>query len=480
MSARKRDLRWRRDLERLEDRQMLSLVLAATNISAVQGQAFNGAVATLFDTDLTATPSDFTARISWGNGQQQTAGQVVGTLLPGVFQVDGTYTYPAGGAFTTQISVTDNSGQNAVASGSAVVVSAVSSQLTIAANAVTGTAGQALSNMTTVATFIDPNPADTAADFAALIEWGDGHSSPGSVVPVPGGPNQFTVTGSNTYASPGTFATTITVVGVGSVPGGSATGTANISAPSGFLTGQSIVGPAGQPLNNVVVATISDPVTTDIEGLFTALISWGDGQATQGMVTGNSGKFNITGSHTYATPGSFPITVTLANANQAGKTYSTSSTATIQNAQTNVSFTGGLAPIPGNGPNAAEGYTNTNRPTFNGTSAPFAIVQLYARYLNVDAELPLGEAVASANGQWTLTTGPLARGVSVVTAVVTIPAGYPSTAMTLSNQNGTNLVYIDLAPAPVKRPPHRRVEAPHPKIHTTKPAMLKPHGPRHL
>src|SRR5271166_2572141 len=88
MSARKRDLGWRRDLERLEDRQMLSLVLTATNIPAIQGQAFNGAVATLFDTDLTAVPSDFTARISWGNGQQQTAGQVVGTLIPGVFQVD--------------------------------------------------------------------------------------------------------------------------------------------------------------------------------------------------------------------------------------------------------------------------------------------------------------------------------------------------------------------------------------------------------
>jgi len=409
---------------------MLSLVLAATSISAVQGQAFNGPVATLFDTDLTAEPSDFTARISWGNGQQQTTGQVVGTLLPGVFQVDGTYTYPAGGAFTTQISVTDNSGQNAVASGSAAVVSAVASQLTIAANAVTGTAGQALSNVT-VATFIDPNPSDTAADFKALIEWGDGHSSPGSVVPVPGGPNHFTVTGSNTYASPGTFATTITVVGVGSVPGGSTTGTANISAPSGFLTGQSIVGPAGQLLNNVVVATISDPVTTDTENLFTAMISWGDGQATQGMVTGNSGKFNITGSHTYTTPGSFPITVTLAN--QAGKTYSTSSTATIQNAETNVSFTGGLAPIPGNGPNAAEGYTNTNRPTFSGTALPYSTVQLFARPSSLDVNEPLGYAIASTTGQWSLATGPLADGIYNVTAIVTPPGGYPGPVQPLAN-----------------------------------------------
>ena len=327
-----------------------------------------------------------------------------------------------------------------------------------------------------VANFIDPNGA-LQTQFNALIGWGDGQSSLGMVQ---GGPNQFMVMGSHPYASPGTYTTTITVVGQGNVPGGSATGTASIS-PSGIaLNGQTIVGTAGQLLNNVAVATITDSDLQHTQDFFTALISWGDGQATQGMVTGNPGKFNITGSHTYATPGSFPVTVTLAN--QAGKTFSTSSTATIQNAETNVSFAGGLAPIPGNGPNAAEGYTNTNRPTFSGTSAPFAIVQLYARYLNADAELPLGEAVANANGQWTLTTGPLATGIYVVTAAVTIPAGYPSTMMTLSNQNGTNLVYIDLAPAPapVKRPPHRMRHAPHPKIHTSKPAMLKPHRPRHL
>ncbi|MGA2703901.1 MAG: Ig-like domain-containing protein [Isosphaeraceae bacterium] len=474
MSVRKRALKWRGDLECLEHRQLLTLSLVANEIFPTQGILFSSSVATLFDEDPTpAQPSDFNVKIVWQGGQS-TSGTVTSTSNGSIFEVEGSYTYPQAGSFNTQITVTDNKNQSASAQGLALVSA---QRLTILGAAVTGIASQS-TGMVPVANFIDPNTADQTNQFNALVAWGDGDSSLGTVVRA-GGQSQFTVMASHTYASPGTYTTTITVVGQGNVPGGSATGTANISAPAGFaLTGQPIVAPAGQPLNNVVVATISDPVTTDTENLFTAMISWGDGQATQGNVTGNSGKFNITGSHTYATPGSFPITVTLAN--QAGKTFSTSSTATIQNAETNVSFTGGLAPITGNGPNAVEGYTNTNRPTFSGTSAPFAIVQLYARYLNVDAELPLGEAVASANGQWTLTTGPLARGVSVVTAVVTIPAGYPSTAMTLSNQNGTNLVYIDLAPAPVKRPPHRRVEAPHPKMLTSQRAMLKPHGPRHL
>ena len=69
-------------------------------------------------------------------------------------------------------------------------------------------------------------------------------------------------------------------------------------------------------------------------------------------------------------------------------------------------FTGGLTVSIANGPFSSSGYTNTNRPTFSGTATPFATVQLYARYLNIDSQLPLGEAVAGANGQWTLTTGP--------------------------------------------------------------------------
>ena len=474
MSVRKREFKWRGDLECLEHRQLLSLTLnlVANDISPLQGKQFSGAVATLIDLNLTAQPSNFTVSIVWQNGQPPTSGTVARTSIPGTFEVDGSNTYPQVGTFNTQITVTDTSNNTAYAEG---VANVRAQPLTILGNAISGVENTTLNNV--VANFIDPSGA-LQTQFNALIGWGDGQSSPGMVQ---GGPNQFMVLGSHMYASPGTYTTTITVVGQGNVPGATATGTANIgfsTPPSIAITGQSVVTPAGQPLNNVVVATITDPVTTDTADLFTALISWGDGVASQGTVTGNSGNFTITGSHTYAAAGSFPIDISLAS--PAGETLSTTSTATVLNAGTNVNFTGGLANLIVNGPLAANGYTNTNRPTFSGTSAPFAIVQLYARYVNVDAELPLGEAVASANGQWTLTTGPLTRGVSVVTAVVTIPAGYPSTAMTLSNQNGTNLVYIDLAPAPVKRPPHRRVEAPHPKIHTSKPAMLKPHGLRHL
>jgi hypothetical protein len=109
-----------------------------------------------------------------------------------------------------------------------------------------------------------------------------------------------------------------------------------------------------------------------------------------------------------------------------------------------VPLTGGLAAVIGNGPHAASGFTITDRPTFGGTAPPYLVVQLYARHFNVDAQLSLGEAVANANGQWTFTAGPLAVGTYIVTATYTIPAGYPSNTMRLTNQNGSDLVYIDL------------------------------------
>jgi hypothetical protein len=103
-------------------------------------------------------------------------------------------------------------------------------------------------------------------------------------------------------------------------------------------------------------------------------------------------------------------------------------------------FSGGLANLISNGPHAANGFTNTNWPTFSGTAAPFAVVQLYARRFNVDAQLPLGLAVAGASGQWSLTTGPLAHGIDIVTATVRATGGYPSSLMTLRNANGKDLV----------------------------------------
>jgi len=159
---------------------------------------------------------------------------------------------------------------------------------------------------------------------------------------------------------------------------------------------------------------------------FVASINWGNGNTSTGMVKvspTNSSLYNVFGFNLYVAPGTYSPTIQVSDQN--GQSVTITSTA-IVNTNAALVLSGGLAPIPGNGPNAASGYTNTNRPTFSGTAPPFSTVQLFARPSAYDTNEALGIAVASGSGQWSLATGPLADGIYNVTAVVTPPAGYPS------------------------------------------------------
>ena len=60
-----------------------------------------------------------------------------------------------------------------------------------------------------VATFIDGTPTAKASDFTVSINWGDGSHSAGTVTGPSSG--QFTVSGSHTYATAGTFHLTVTI-----------------------------------------------------------------------------------------------------------------------------------------------------------------------------------------------------------------------------------------------------------------------------
>ncbi|HEY0553643.1 MAG TPA: hypothetical protein VGG20_05215, partial [Thermoanaerobaculia bacterium] len=59
-----------------------------------------------------------------------------------------------------------------------------------------------------VATFTDANTTNVASDFTAVIDWGDGHTSAGTVS---GGGGTFTVSGTHTYAASGHFTVTVTL-----------------------------------------------------------------------------------------------------------------------------------------------------------------------------------------------------------------------------------------------------------------------------
>jgi hypothetical protein len=60
-----------------------------------------------------------------------------------------------------------------------------------------------------LATFTSGDSSATAGNFTAMIDWGDGHMSSGTVTP--NGQGGFNVSGSNTYAEPGTYTITVEV-----------------------------------------------------------------------------------------------------------------------------------------------------------------------------------------------------------------------------------------------------------------------------
>jgi cyclophilin family peptidyl-prolyl cis-trans isomerase len=81
-----------------------TLTARGVAISAQAQTAFSGAVATLTDADPNAKASDYSAIINWGDN---TSSAGVVSAVGGGFQVNGTHTYAAQGAFSVSTNVTD-------------------------------------------------------------------------------------------------------------------------------------------------------------------------------------------------------------------------------------------------------------------------------------------------------------------------------------------------------------------------------------
>jgi hypothetical protein len=90
------------------------------------------------------------------------------------------------------------------------------------------------------------------------------------------------------------------------------------------------------------VATFSDSDATAAADAFTAHVDWGDGTSSDGVVSGGSGSFTVTGTHTYSEVG--PHTVTTSISGTDGSVATATSTAAVHYA-----FDGFIAPL-GNPP----------------------------------------------------------------------------------------------------------------------------------
>lgn len=186
--------------------------------------------------------------------------------------------------------------------------------------------------------------------------------------------------------------------------------------------------PSARPVNvaasegvaaTVQVATFIDYDNSKTAASFTASINWGDGTApTAGVVTANAGGgFNVTGTHTYATAGTFNVDTEVADTS--GNFARTRSTATVK-AVPVVAVSSSVNP-------SDFGQTVTFTATLTSTAGtPAGNVQFKDNGTN------LGAAVAlNGSGVATVTTSALTVGAHVITAEYAGNATFAASSGTL-------------------------------------------------
>jgi hypothetical protein len=315
-------------------------VTDATNIvdaplSATGGFNFTGLVlnnvtlATFTDTGGPEPLKDYSASVDWGDGTVN-AGTISGPNGSGVFTVTGSHTY-ASVPRTIMVTLTHETAPPVTVKDT--VAGAPVTIFPSGGFTIFGVEGTRTVNAT-VATFTTNNPNAKASDFTVSIKWGDGpfqgvNDVTGGTISGPDASGVFTVTGSYTYieesddvgqAADTPSATPFYVITVTITPtlGSAATALSQariFDAQLNVTGGFTINGTATTPTGTVVLANFSDPggqieIGTNI---YIATINWGDGSPndTQGFT--GSGALQVTGNHTYASPGTFTITVVIAH-----------------------------------------------------------------------------------------------------------------------------------------------------------------------
>ncbi len=217
--------------------------LVPLTIQPTEGAQFTGEVAVSPNCGIEnrVPPS-----IEWGDGQT-----AEGTIDEN--GVSGSHTYIEEGTYYGSVTYVNDCGTHKVA----FLAQVGDAPFSAAGVSVNTTAGTLLS--ATVATFTDADPAGTASDYTATINWGDGTTSAGTITSVAGG--GFAVTGSHTYANGGAYPTSVAITDVGGATA-TATSTANVAAAP------------PPPSSAPTLVTISPPtVITTTSAAFTATVN---------------------------------------------------------------------------------------------------------------------------------------------------------------------------------------------------------------
>ena len=289
-----------------------TLSIASAPFAATEGISFNGAVATVTDTDNTTPASDFSATIDWGDGTT-TSGVVSGSS--GQFTISGNHTYAEEGAVSAVISIAEDAPGAASATAT---LTAVVADASLNGTPVTLHLSEGVAFSGVVATVSDSNPNGSSGELSATINWGDGATTTGTIA---SGAGVLQVSGSHTYAEGGVYQPLVTVHDVGG---------ASVVVPDSAVVADYPLTATGATLllheqssSSVAVATFAD---ADPDGgsaaEYTATIDWGDGATTPGIVIGSSGNYQIRGSHAYADEGRHTVTTVVQDAGGSSATAS--------------------------------------------------------------------------------------------------------------------------------------------------------------
>ena len=136
--------------------------------------------------------------------------------------VSGTHTYAEEGTYNGSVTYHNDCGTQKVG------LRGAGRRRPLSATGVPLSATAGVTVTATVATFTDADPAGTASDYTATIDWGDGTASAGTVGPAPAGASPSR--GSHTYANAGTYQTSVAINDAGGATA-TATSTANVANP---------------------------------------------------------------------------------------------------------------------------------------------------------------------------------------------------------------------------------------------------------
>jgi hypothetical protein len=256
------------------------------------------------------------ATVNWGDGA--TSPGTVVALSGGNYRVDApAHSYAEEATYTVNVTLTHDLLAALTTPNQTIVIA--DRQLTNLASANLPSSGQenvAVGAITGIATFTDPAGPEALGDYTATVNWGDGTTSPGSIVALSG--NNFRVDApTHTYTEEATYTVTVGL-------NHAALATVTTPAQTIVVADQQLTSLASANLpssghQNIAIgaitgiATFTDPAGPEALTDYMATVNWGDGTTSPGTIVALSGNnFRVDApTHTYTQQATYTVTVSL-------------------------------------------------------------------------------------------------------------------------------------------------------------------------